>query len=143
MAGYAFLTREHQNYIDFCVLKTKPEYERLSVNAALVAGILDYYNEFLSNGGYICDGSRSINHETAFQDYLEKYFDFRKAYCKLHIEYNPKYKWVIKLLYPMRKILLKLDGVGIVHSLNSVLRMEEIVRSDNVKITEQNTSGEK
>ena len=83
----------------------------------------------LANGTIICDGARSINHETHFQDYLEKYFDFRKAYCKLHIEYNPKIKWSIPLLYSMRKMLLKFDGIGFVHQINAVLKMEEIVRS--------------
>ena len=97
----------------------------------MVEGILRYFDSFLKNGGYICDGARSINHETAFQEYLEKYFGFRKAYCKLHIAYNPKLKWVIRLLYPIRKLLMKFDEIGKAHQLNAVLRMEEIVRKDN------------
>ena len=66
-----------------------------------------------------------------FQDYLEKYFGFRKAYCKLHIVYNPKAKWIIMLMFPIRRFLMKLDGIGKVHQINSVLRMEEIVRENN------------
>ena len=66
-----------------------------------------------------------------FQDYLEKYFGFRKAYCKLHIVYNPKVKWLIMLMFPIRRFLMKLDGIGKVHQINSVLRMEEIVRENN------------
>ena len=54
-----------------------------------------------------CDGARSFRHQTIFQDYLEKYFGFRKAYCRLHI----KYKWYIniavKLLYPLHGLLTK------------------------------------
>ncbi len=67
-------------------------------------------------------------HETHFPDYLEKYFGFRKAYCKLHVMYAPKYKSLIKLLYPFRRIFKKFDSVGKVHQLNGVLTMEEIVR---------------
>ena len=131
LSGYALLSRERDKYAAFHVLKTKPECEKLGVNAALVSGILKIFDLFLENGGYICDGTRSINHESAFQDYLEKYFCFRKAYCKLHIRYNPKITGIIKLIFPFRKLLLKMDGIGIIHSLNAILRMEEIVRTDN------------
>ena len=128
LSGYAMLTQTGDDYIDFNVLKTKPEQEKYAVNAALVAGILQYFHDFLLNGGMICDGARSISHETAFQDYLEKYFGFRKAYSHLHIVYNPKIKWLIKLLFPVRRCLSKLDGLGIVHQINSVMKMEELVR---------------
>lgn len=133
LCGYALLSKANEGYIDFTVLKTKPQYEKFSVNAALVEGIMRQFNDFLEKGGYICDGARNINHETGFQDYLEKYFGFRKAYCKLHIEYRPKLKGVIKLLYPFRKIFLTLDGVGKIHQLNSVLKMEEICRSGDAE----------
>lgn len=129
LAGYAFLLQESDNFISFLVLKTKPEYEKYAINAALVYTILSHFHVFLEHGGMICDGSRSINHETNFQDYLEKYFSFRKAYCKLHVVYNPRIKWMIKLLYPLRRILQKFDGIGMIHQVNSVLRMEELVRS--------------
>lgn len=46
----------------------------------MVARILEDNNDRLNKGFYINDGARSIRHETAFQDYLEKYFGFRKAY---------------------------------------------------------------
>lgn len=128
LCGYALLSQTNEKCVNFNVLKTKPDYERNGVNAALVEGILKNFNEFLTNGGYICDGGRSINHETAFQDYLEKYFGFRKAYCRLHIVYNSKIKWIIKSLFPFRKFLLKFDGIGKIHQINSVMRMEEIAR---------------
>lgn len=131
LCGYSLLSKESETYVDFKVMRTKPECEKNGVNAALVEGILRYFNSFLTHGGYICDGARSINHETAFQDYLEKYFGFRKAYCKLHITYNPKLNWLIQLLYLFRKLLMKFDEIGKVHQLNAVLRMEEIVRKDN------------
>ena len=124
--GYSILKNYSDFYIAFSEQKTIPEYEGYAVNAALVAGILEDNETFLAKGGYICDGARSINHETNFQDYLEKYFLFRKAYCKLHIKYNPKIEWLIKVLYPLKKVLLKFDNIGIIHQVNSVLKMEEI-----------------
>lgn len=129
LCGYALLTQNSDSYLGLNVLKTNPIHEKNAVNAALVAGILYHYDAFLRNGGYICDGERSISHETAFQDYLEKYFEFKKVYCHLNIKYNPKVSWLIKIIYPFRKLLLKFDFKKIVHNINSVLKMEEIIRS--------------
>lgn len=121
------MLKENENYIALSVVRTIPEYERQQVNAAIVYKILEDYQDFLSEG-YICDSSRNISHETAYQDFLEKYFGFRKAYCILHIVYNLKIKWLIKLIFPFRKCLLKFDEIGIVHQVNSILKMEELVR---------------
>lgn len=131
LCGYTLLAKDQSRHISFNVLRADPTHEKNGVNAALVDGVLKYCAPFLNDGWYVCDGARSINHETAFQDYLEKYFDFRKAYCKLHIVYNPKLKWAIRCIYPLRKFLGKLDNVGIIHQINSVLRMEEMVRQNN------------
>lgn len=128
MVGYAMLTKDDDKYLQFNVLKVIPEYEKYAINAAIVDGILAKYENFLKIGGIICDGARSINHETNFQGYLEKYFKFRKAYCILHIEYNPKIKWAVKILYPIRGVLKKFDGNKLIHNINSVLIMEEFVR---------------
>ncbi len=127
LSGYSCLKKEDR-YLDFRILKADPEKEKLGVNAAVVCKILIDHESFLQSGGYLCDGERSILHETAFQDYLEKYFGFRKAYCRLNMEYHPKIKGMIKLLYPLRKIVSKLDSIGIVHRINAILKMEEIVR---------------
>ncbi len=128
LCGYAYLL-PNGAYINFCVLKADPEAERDGINAALVDGVLTHYAEQLRRGEvYICDGSRSIRHETAFQDYLEKYFGFRKAYCSLQIAYRPILRPLIPILYALRKPLERLDGIGAVHMVNSVLVMEEIKR---------------
>lgn len=87
LCGYALL-RKDGSYINYALQYAKPEYEKYGVNAALVNKILEDHKEFLSSGGYICDGSRTIHHKSAFQDYLQKYFGFRKAYCRLHIKYK-------------------------------------------------------
>lgn len=126
LCGYALLATEHSDCIEFRMLKAKPAQERNGINAALVAGLLEYFETFLAEGGYICDGERSINHETAFQDYLEKYFGFRKAYCKLQIRYKWWFSLLIRGLYPFRKLLRRLDSVRKIHLVNSLLKMEEV-----------------
>lgn len=118
----------HESYINFSMQKVIPEYEKQNINFALLYYFLEDNKAFLENGGYICDGERNISHETAFQDFLEKYFGFRKAFCKLNIIYNPKIKWLIKITFPFRGILKKFDGIRKIHQLNSVLKIEEIVR---------------
>ena len=134
LTSVSFLPKERNGCVDFRMMRSNPMFEKYAVNAALVNGIVCYYDAFLSSGGYICDGSRSVNHETAFQDYLEKYFGFRKAYGRLHVVYNPKVKWLIKALFPFRGLLLKFDRIGLLHKLNSVLRMDEISRKTNNKL---------
>ena len=128
LCGYANLLKDG-SYINFAVLKVVPEKEKLAINAAIVNKILVDHKEFLKSGGYICDGSRSIQHETAFQDYLEKYFEFRKAYCKLHIVYKPAIRRIVGITYPFRGILKKLDGLNAIRKVNALLKMEEINRS--------------
>lgn len=122
------ITYFYPDYVSLSVLKANPDYERFQSNAALVHAIVTDCNDIIAAGGYINDGARNVLHRTSFQDYLEKYFGFRKAYCRLHVKYNPRFCWIVKLAYPMRKIFSKLDSIKIFHMLNGVLLMEEIVR---------------
>lgn len=127
LCGYAWLNRDNK-YIYYAFHKVIPFCEKSGINAAIVAEVLESHENELKNGCYICDGSRSISHETHFQDYLEKYFGFRKAYCKLHITYPPFIRIFIHIIYPFRKLLQKMDGISIIHNVNGVLRMESIAR---------------
>lgn len=129
LCAYALLNKQH-TFIDFTSLKSIPEFEKYGLNTALVYKILLDHSDYLNASGYICDGSRNINHETAFQDYLEKYFGFRKAYCKLHIKYNFALDYLIKLIYPFRNVLIKFDKIRFIHLVNSILKMEGIVRNN-------------
>lgn len=126
LCGYTYLN-DCGSYIDLSVQKTVPEYERYQINAALVYQVLMDFEERLANGCYICDGERNILHETAFQDYLEKYFGFRKAYCRLHLAYRPYVGAAVRILYPFRGILGKVN-IKFVKQICGVLRMEEIKR---------------
>lgn len=130
LCGYSLLQKNGECWT-FNVQKTNPQYEKHGINAALVNKIVCDFNEKVGKGevSYICDGERNILHETAFQSYLIKYFEFRKAFCKLNIKYNPKIGWVVKILYPFRKIIKMFKNVKFVHKLLAVFTMEEIVRS--------------
>ena len=128
MAGYA-IVEDNGNYANFLVQKTVPAKEKLGVNMVLVDGILNDFAERLTHNFYIVDGERCVNHETGFQDYLIKYAGFRKAYCRMHIAYRPCLSPVIYLIYPLRKVLQRLDNNNLIHRVNAILKMEEIARS--------------
>ena len=126
MAGYMKCHR-YEDYVNTDVSKFSPFHLNLRPSDALHYTVINYY---INDGGYryISSGSRNISHVTNVQDYKIKTFGFRKAYCKLHIEYNPKVRTLVKLMYPFRGILKKLDFIGIVHNVNAVMKMEEILR---------------
>jgi len=127
LCGYSVLT-EHKNYVSFSVQKTKPNFEKYEVNAALVDCICLHYSPFLSKEFYIYDGERSIFHETSFQSYLEKYFGFRKVYCKLHLRYRPVVAAIIHVIYPFRKLFSNSNN-SLLKKVNAVLKMETIRKS--------------
>ena len=127
LCGFALLI-DQGRCLDFAVLKADPAAERLGVNAALIAHMLGDQTAFLTGDGYISDGARSIHHATAIQDYLEKYFGFRRAYCRLHMRYRPRFSFLVRLAYPFRRLLRCFDRIGIVHKINAILQMEEICR---------------
>ena len=84
----------YDNYAELQVQRVIPMYEKYQINAALVYNLLTYNAEKLNKENfYILDGARSINHETNFQEYLNKYFGFRKAFCKLNIPIIQKLNW--------------------------------------------------
>lgn len=130
IGGYGHIMR-YPDWAAFSTMKTLPRYERDGVNAALCYGILQYINPYLEQEGfYFSDGSRTIFHQTAFQSYLQKYFLFKKAYSMLEIVYNPRYVWLINMLYPIRMVVTRLSRIH--HSFNglsSMLTLEEYHRA--------------
>lgn len=128
MCGYVLL-RQTDRCINICVLKSEPQYESEGINAAMVYAVLKEHQTFLSENGYVCDGERNVFHETAFQEYLMKYFEFRKVYCRLNIAYNPRIKWLVNCLYPFRKMIKKRSKSRLTKKISAVLKMEEITRA--------------
>ena len=118
-----------EKYFSLAIQKAIPDFEKYSLNAALLNGILDSLNDKLAQGYYVSDGARSIVHETHFQDYLEKYFGFRKAYCRLNLAYPSLYRTIISFLFPIRRVV-EIFGlrIGLFHQISGILKMEEIVR---------------
>ena len=123
--GFA-VVKEYENYARGSHMRTDPGKEKEGINAAVLYGILDEMIDRLGKGYYFSNGERSVRHETAFQDYMEKYFGFRTAYCKLNVRYRPGVGFAVKVLYPFRKLFKCRTGLG--SQVAAVLRMEEIRR---------------
>ena len=104
MIGYAIYNL-FDDWIEYSVVKTDPEYLNTQVNAALAYfGVERYMRPGIK---YIHGGWRTMIHESNYQEYLLKNFGFRKAYCKLHIQYRPLMKLAVNVLYPFRGIIKK------------------------------------
>ncbi len=129
LCGYSLIT-EKEHCAELSTQKTMPAYEKLQLNAALVYAFIAHYNDRLSPEYYLVDGERNIKHQTHFFEYLIKYFEFRNAYCQLHIEYSPKMRIAVNLLYPLRgggRLLGKFNSFA--YNVYCVLKMEQIHRS--------------
>lgn len=119
--------RVEEDYVEIQSAKFHVDFLSRCVSDALYHHVLEYYLNVL-NKKYLSSGSRNINHNTNTQEYKIKRFGYRKAYCRLHVLYNPKIRIWVKLLYPFRKVLKLFDKITIMHQVNGVLKMEEICR---------------
>lgn len=126
LVGYMKI-RIKEDIADIAVSKFSSLYLNSRMSDALYHAVLEHYlNERKLR--YVNSGEKSISHTTNTQDYKVGEFQYRKAYCKLNIAYNPKFKWIIKIMYPFRKPMGLFSKVSLVRNLLSVLKMEEIVR---------------
>lgn len=126
MIGYSIYNL-YDDWIEYSVVKTDPEYLNTQVNAALAYHGLERYMK--PGIRYIMGGWRTMVHDTNYQDYLQKNFGYRKAYCRLHIEYRLWIRIVIHLLYPVRNMLKKHSENKLIYKIWCALRQEEIHRT--------------
>lgn len=125
MIGYAIYNL-FDDWIEYSVVKTDPEYLNTQVNAALAYfGVERYMRPGIK---YIHGGWRTVIHESNYQEYLMKNFGFRKAYCKLHIQYRPLMQIAVNVLYPLRGMIKKVKNKWI-YTVWCVLQQEEIRRT--------------
>ena len=128
LCGFDFL-EDCENYWVLGQGKTDPEFERgFELNATMTYSETQFLKEDIKKGKYLTNGQRNILHETNFNEDLCHYYGFRKAYCKLVIVYNPRYKWIISISFPFRKIISKFTRISLFNNFYHILEMEEIVR---------------
>ncbi len=81
------------------------------------------------NLSYVNEGTRSILHATNVQSFLIEKFKFRKAYCKVHIQYHPLVRIIVLMLFPFRSLIVKSSN-KLMHKIGVVLKQEEYHRSN-------------
>lgn len=103
------------------------EYKRNYLNYALIHTMNKYYlNECQLN--FVTDGSRNIYHPTQIQDFLIYKFQFRKAFCLLHVKYNLISKFVIIISTPFYNHLKKVRG-DIFYKILTLLDQDKISKT--------------
>jgi hypothetical protein len=115
------------NSINYSTIKFDPTYLKLYPSYALFYEMNRYYLNEQKNL-YVNDGAKSISHDTNIQEFLEKKFNFRKAYCKLEIVYRFDIKILVSILYPFKQFIFNINN-KIFKKLSVLLRHEEIRRS--------------
>ena len=115
------------NSCNYKTIKFDPDYLSLYPSYALIYEMNLYYLNQLSLD-FVNDGARSISHDTNIQDYLIHKFNFRKAFCKLNIYYRKDIYLFVKIIFPFRNIIKKINS-KITNKVSVLLVQEEIRRS--------------
>ena len=84
---------------------------------------MNEYYLFLLNKKYVNDGFRTVDNHSNIQNFLIDKFKFRKAYCRLQIEYVWWLKHAVHLLYHFRRFIPT-------SKIRSILNMEAMNRGE-------------
>ena len=106
---------------EYRTMKAIPAFQKLYAYYGL---IYEMNRHYLEERGlkYVNDGGRSITNHSNIQPFLIEKFNFKKAYCHFDMHYKWWLKLVIKLLYPLRKIIK-------VRQAQSLLNMEAMAHN--------------
>lgn len=108
------------------------EYETVKVDPSFMDSTYPNYGLFFTMNQhyleerklkYVHAGWRSVTLHSNIQEFLIEQFNFRKAYCKMEMQYKFPYGLAISLLYPLRKIIPN-------SKLKSLLLQEELSRAN-------------
>ena len=116
------------NQCELCTTKFHPSFLKNFYPSEALFYTMNTYYLNKKKFKYINDGARSISHRTNIQSFLIQKFKYRKAYCKLHVVYSKKIKFLIKIIYPFR-FLIKHARFGLTEKLNVLITQEKIRRS--------------
>ena len=122
LIAYAVIALYGEETADISVAKFMPEYLKLRPGNALYYVMLKYYLQDKAIH-YLNAGVRSIYHKTNAYEFLIKNFSFRKANLSLRVIYNQPFSYFLKLTYPFRGVLGKVNS-----KLKAIYLLEEIRR---------------
>lgn len=128
ICGYAICSKESE-MIRLKIVKIHPNIMKKEANAALAYQLCMHY---LNEQGlkYICDGERSIRHETNYQEFLCRVLGFRFAYCKLNVVYSKLLGFCIPFLRPFYGIVQYLGNYfNFFYNIYCILRQDRIAQT--------------
>ena len=112
---------------NYSTIKFHPQYLKYYSSYALFYTMNRYYLAERKLK-YVNDGARNLVHKTNVQDFLITKFGFRKAYCKLHIEYSLIIRFIVMFIFPIRFVFYRFNNKFAL-KINSLLLQEKIRRS--------------
>jgi hypothetical protein len=125
LAGYCRIDVE-ENHASTSVIKYNPDYLKQYSSYALMDSIANHY--VAERGMLLNNGCRAIYHDTSVQDFLLK-FGWKRKYCNLHVTYSPLLRIGIASLFPVRDLVAKLPGHGLLGKMKALLNQEMIHRT--------------
>ena len=133
------LNRLVKDYCDYSTIKFDPKYLKNYSSFVLYFSMNKYYlNE--NNFKYVNNGTRSISHQTNIHSFLIEKFKFRKAYCKMEIEYAQRIKFLVNN-FLMFSFFFSLIPFNIFRKIYVVLYQENIRRlCDKIYSSNKKTS---
>lgn len=129
LIGFVHIVK-NKNQLSLSYEKTDPNYKKYYPSLALNHFVIDKICDF-SKGEYLTNGSRTILHGTNHNDFLIEYCGFEKKYCRLHIIYRKKIRFIIPLIRFLRPLFSLLDFNKFFHKVNGVLKIDLIFRKQN------------
>lgn len=127
MIGYA-QNQIIENTCNYSTVKFDPDFLNLYPGYALFFTMNTHYLN-KRQMRYVHDGSRSLSHETNIQKFLCSKFQFRKAYCTMHIAYRTDIAIIAKMLYPFHK-MIETISIPLFQKLSVLLKHENIRRNN-------------
>ena len=129
LAGYCQCIVE-KNEVSTNVVKFDPEYLHYYTSYSLVTSMIIHY--VAERGMSLSNGTRSIAHDTNFQDILLK-LGFRKDFCRLNIMYQTWLNLAIRIFFPLRKFITQRPDHDLMHKVRALLYQEELRRACSVR----------
>ena len=119
--------RIQESVCNYATVKFDPQHLRLYPSYALFFEMNKHYlND--RNVDYVNDGARALSHDTKIQSFLIQKFKFRKSFCILHVVYRADIKFLVDILFPIRRVFYN-TKFSFAAKLAVLLRHEEIRRS--------------
>lgn len=124
LMGYSICT-VYDTCVDWNEATFNPDALKLRISDYMEYYLIRYYIN-IHGYNYLISGQKNINHKTNVQEYDIKQFGFRKAYCDLHVIFNPRINIIVSLIRPLKKIILRLsDKHSFFNKINSLVLLAD------------------